>query len=66
MESSVPILAAANELITIDERDGGVTVTYVQALEPKGWARPLMKLARARLQKGLEDGLAGLAARAEH
>ena len=66
LESSLPLLAAANELITIDERaEGGVTVTYVQALEPKRWAAPLVKLGRGRLQRGLDDGLAGLAARVE-
>ena len=63
LETRLPLFAALNELITLTATDDGVLVRYQQAIEPKGWATPLVKLATKRLHGSLAEALDGLAAR---
>lgn len=62
-----PVFRTLNELITIDPIPaGGVRVTYTQALDPKPWIAPVLKVAaRTSIPSALRAGLDGLAARAE-
>jgi len=61
LSATVGVLRSLNELVTIDEIEPGrVRVTYLMALEPKPWAKPLMWLAQRQLEKNLGEALDNL------
>jgi len=57
---NLPLLAALVEVITLEPDGTGTRVVYRQALEFPWWLGPLGGLLRSRLERGLQDGLAGL------
>jgi uncharacterized protein YndB with AHSA1/START domain len=59
-DANLPLLSALVEVITLDESDGTTTVTYIQALEPKLWMKPLTGVFAKRMRKGLAEGLSRL------
>jgi uncharacterized protein YndB with AHSA1/START domain len=59
-----PIMKALNELVTIEPDGDGVSVTYIQAFDPKWWLLPVWKLAaKTSLPRAVGKGLDGLAER---
>ncbi len=60
LQANLPAFAALVEVVTLEARDGGTRVTYVQALEVAGWLKPLTPILRRQLTSALRAGLAGL------
>jgi len=59
--TNLPLFAALVEVVTLEAVGSATRVVYRQALEPKGWLRPLMPLLRRQMERGLRRGLDGLA-----
>ena len=56
-----PLLESMNELVTIQEIGvDRVRVTYLMAIEPKAWSKPLVRVAAGRLRKNLGEALDNL------
>lgn len=58
--ANAPGLNALVEVVTFEPVGAGTRVLYRQALEPRGWLRPLVPLLRGQMKRGLQRGLAGL------
>lgn len=59
--ASIGLLRSLNELVTIqDIGPDRVRVTYLMAIDPKPWAKPLVRVARRQLKKNLAEALDNL------
>mgnify|MGYP001817747313 CR=1 FL=1 len=59
--ASIGFLRSLNELVTIqDIGPDRVRVTYLMAIDPKPWAKPLALVARRQLKKNLGEALDNL------
>lgn len=60
LETNVPFARAGVELVQLEPDAGTTQVTYRMAVEPPRLLGPLLRLLRASIRGGIEDGLAAL------
>ncbi len=63
--TNIPLFAALIEVIDLEATDAGTHVRYRQCLEFRAWAKPFAKWLTPQVQRGLRQGLAGLASHVE-
>jgi uncharacterized protein YndB with AHSA1/START domain len=61
-----PLMRSLAESVRLESDGTGTVVSYRQGFEPRRAVTWVWQQARSRIQSQLEEGLAGLAARAEH